>query len=508
MVQIFMDQITMDQITQVVGPYIPRIAAALGILVVGWLIALIVGALVRGLLRRTTIDNRLTAWFAGDAGAKDLHVESWISKGIYYLIMLFVLVAVFQTLGLTILTQPLNRLLTQIFEFAPRILGAGFLLIIAWILATVLRLVISKALTAAKLDERLKSEVGVEGEQQPSLAKSLADAVYWLTFLLFLPGVLNALAVQGLLEPIQAMVSKVAGFIPNLFTAGVILGVGWFVARIVQRVVSSLLSAVGLDALSEKGGLSAVLGAHRLSGVVGLVAYILIFLPVVIAALNALQMEAITVPASNMLTVILEAIPAIFGAVLVLTIAYLVGRVVSGLVANLLAGAGFNGILAKLGLGKEADEGSRTPSEIVGTLILVAIMLFAVTEAAGLIGFEVLSSLTSQFLVFAGRIVVGFIIFAIGLYLANFVHKTVLATGAAQAQLMALGARIAIVVLSGAMALRHMGLADEIVNLAFGMVLGAVAVALAIAFGLGGREFAASQLEGWLQSMKSDRSSK
>ena len=502
-----MKQLSMDQISQMVAPYIPRIAAALAILVVGWLIALIVAAIVRRLLRRTTIDNRLAAWVAGDEGVKDVRVENWIGRGIYYLIMLFVLVAVFQTLGLTILTEPLNRLLIQISEFAPRILGAGFLLIIAWILATVLRLVISKGLTAAKLDERLKSEVGVEGEAQAPLAKSFADAVYWLVFLLFLPGVLNALAVQGLLEPIQAMVDKVTDFIPNLFAAGVILGVGWFVARIVQRVVSGLLSAVGLDALSEKGGLSIALGTQRLSGVVGLVAYILILLPVVIAALDTLQMEAITVPASNMVTMILEAIPAIFGAVLVLTIAYLVGRVVSGLVANLLAGAGFNGILAKLGVGKEADEGARTPSAIVGTLILVAIMLFAVTEAAGLIGFGVLSSLTSQFLVFAGRIVVGLIIFAIGLYLANFVYKTILAVGAAQARLMALGTRIVIIVLSGAMALRHMGLADEIVNLAFGLVLGAVAVALAIAFGLGGREFAARHLEGWLQSMKSDRPS-
>ena len=500
--------VMMDRISQVAGCYIPQIAGALGILIVGWLIALIVAALLRALMRRTGLAQRVAAWFAGEGGTRDVHVDKWVGRGAYYLIMLFVLVAVFQTLDLPLLTEPLNRLLTRIFEFAPRILGAGLLLIIAWILASVLRLVIAKVLTTAKLDERLRGGIGEADEQRPPLARSLADAVYWLIFLLFLPGILNALAVEGLLEPIQAMVGKVAGFIPNLFTAAVILGVGWFVARIVQRVVSSLLSAVGLDALSEKGGLSAVLGTQRLSGVVGLVAYILIFLPVVIAALNALQMEAITVPASNMLTMILEAIPAIFGAVLVLTIAYLVGRVVSGLVANLLAGAGFNGILAKLGLGKETNNGSQTPSAIVGTLILVAIMLFAVTEAAGLIGFEVLSQLTSQFLVFAGRIVVGLVIFAIGLFLANFVHRTVLAAGAAQALLLALGARIAIIVLSGAMALRHMGLADEIINLAFGLILGAVAVALAIAFGLGGREFAARHLEGWLQSMKSEGPSK
>ena len=367
--------VMMDQIRQVAGLFIPQIAGALGILILGWLIALIVAALLRALMRRTGLAQRVAAWFAGEEGPRDVHVDNWVGRGAYYLIMLFVLVAVFQTLGLTLLTEPLNRLLTRIFEFAPRILGAGLLLIIAWVLASVLRLVIAKVLTAAKLDERLRGGIGEGDEQRPPLARSLTDAVYWLIFLLFLPGVLNALAVEGLLEPIQAMVGKVAGFIPNLFTAAVILGVGWFVARVVQRVVSSLLSAVGLDALSEKGGLSAVLGTQRLSGVVGLVAYILIFLPVVIAALNALQMEAITVPASNMLTMILEAIPAIFGAVLVLTIAYLVGRVVSGLVANLLAGAGFNGILAKLGLGKETNSGSRTPSAIVGTLILVAIMV-------------------------------------------------------------------------------------------------------------------------------------
>ena len=272
--------VMMDQISQVAGLFIPQIAGALGILIVGWLIALIVAALLRALMRRTGLAQRVAAWFAGEEGTRDVHVDKWVGRGAYYLIMLFVLVAVFQTLGLTLLTEPLNRLLTRIFEFAPRILGAGLLLIIAWVLASVLRLVIAKVLTAAKLDERLRGGIGEGDEQRPPLARSLADAVYWLIFLLFLPGVLNALAVEGLLEPIQAMVGKVAGFIPNLFTAAVILGVGWFVARIVQRVVSSLLSAVGLDALSEKGGLSAVLGTQRLSAVVGLVAYILIFLPV------------------------------------------------------------------------------------------------------------------------------------------------------------------------------------------------------------------------------------
>ncbi|MGA6993155.1 MAG: hypothetical protein WBX50_04575 [Candidatus Deferrimicrobiaceae bacterium] len=62
---------------------------------------------------------------------------------------------------------------------------------------------------------------------------------------------------------------------------------------------------------------------------------------------------------------------------------------------------------------------------------------------------------------------------------------------------------MAIPVLAGAMALRQMGLANEIIYIAFGMLLGAVAIAVAIAFGIGGRDIAAAELEKWVRSLKS-----
>ncbi len=130
-------------------------------------------------------------------------------------------------------------------------------------------------------------------------------------------------------------------------------------------------------------------------------------------------------------------------------------------------------------------------------------MLFATVEALGLLGFEALGDLIAQFLVFAGHIFLGLIIFAIGLYLANLASKTVLASGAAQAGLLAMAARLSIIVLAGAMALRQMGLANEIINLTFGLLLGAIAVAVAIAFGLGGRDIAARELAGWIQGIRS-----
>jgi hypothetical protein len=498
-------QVILDQITRLVGAYIPNLVAALAILIIGWLVALIVSAIVRGVLRRTTLDNRLARWIMGEEAAEGVEVEQQIARGVYYLIMLFVLIAFFQTLGLTLITEPLNQLLIQVFQYAPRLLGAGLLLLIAWIVASALKLIISRVLTAAKIDERLGSEAGLEEKRVP-LAQTLGNVLYWLVFLLFLPAVLSALELEGLLQPVQGMINQILGFLPNIFAAGLILAIGWFVARIVQQIVTNLLAAVGADRLSERVGLAPALGKQRLSGLLGLVVYVLILIPVLIAALNALALEAITRPASNMLNAILEAIPAIFAATLVLVIAYVVGRVVAGLITNLLTGVGFNAVLARLGLGKEPAEGERTPSEIVGYLVLVVIMLFAAIEASRLLGFVLLADLVAQFTAFAGQVILGLIIFAIGLYLANLAAKTVQASGMAQAGFLALAARVSILVLAGAMALRQMGLANEIINLAFGLLLGAIAVAVALAFGLGGRELAARELEEWRQSIKTEKS--
>lgn len=499
-----MGQIIVQQIGQLLGGSIPSIVAALAILIIGWLIALIASAAVKAALRRTNVDDRLARWIAGEERVKGIETEQLIGKGVFYLIMIFVLIAFFQTLGLTLITQPLNQLLTQLFDYVPRLLGAGVLLGLAWILASGLKLLVSRLLGATDLDERLGAKAGME--EGVSLAETLANAVYWLIFLLFLPAVLDALALQGLLAPVQDMLNQALGYLPNLFGAALILAVGWFIARIVQRIVTNLLSAIGTDRLSERLGLSQVLGEQTLSGVVGIVIYVLILIPVLIAGLDALALEAVTEPATNMLNAILAALPAIFGASLVLIIAYVVGKMVAGLITNLLAGIGFDAILGRLGLGGEAAEGERTASQVVGYLVLVGIMLFATIEAFSLLGFEQIADLVSQFTAFAGQVALGVIIFGIGLYLANLASGIVRDSDVGQAGLLAGLARGAILVFAGAMALRQMGLANEIVNLAFGLVLGAIAVAAALAFGLGGRGVAARQLEQWVPSDRSEPS--
>lgn len=481
-----------QQMSQILGGYVLQLLAAATILVVGWLAAVVVSRGLRWALRRADVDNRLARLSAeGEA----VPVAQWVSTGGFYIILLFVLVAFFQALGLTLITEPLNNFLNQVFAYAPRLIAPAILIAVAWVLARVLRFLVQRALTATQLDQRLSAEAGLEAGKQVPLSKTLGDTVYWLVFLLFLPAVLSTLALEGLLQPVQTMVNKVLAYLPNLLAAAVILLVGWFVARIVQRIVTGLLAAAGADRLSERVGLAAALGQQQLSGLVGLIVYVLILIPVLVSGLNALQLEAITQPASNMLNNILAAVPDIFAAAVLLGLSYVIARVVTGLIANVLEGIGFNRIPEVLGFKQYGTAGKTAPANVVATLVLVAIMLFATIEAFRLLDFDRVADLVAEFLIFASHIVLGLVIFGIGLYVANLVARTVLASKAQQAGLLATVARVAILLLAGAMALRQMGLANEIINMAFGLIVGAVVVAAAIAFGIGGREVAARALE-------------
>jgi hypothetical protein len=324
-------------------------------------------------------------------------------------------------------------------------------------------------------------------------------------WLLFLPMILDALALGGLLVPIQLMIAEIFSFLPNLLAAAVILIVGWFLARILQRIVTNLLLAMGSERLSERIGLSKVLGKQGLAGLIGLLVFILVLIPVLLAALQALNIEAVTQPVSAMLGQILSALPALLGAALILVIAYILGKVIADLVTNLLTAIGFNSVLVRLGIGKEPAEGERTPSEVVGYLVLVAIMLFAIIEASQILNFALMAEIVTGFTIFAGHVVLGLVIFGIGIYLANLAFKSVMASGISYRKILARVAQIAILIFAGAMGLLQMGIANEIINLAFGLLLGAIAVAVALAFGLGGREAAGREIEKWTESMRSEK---
>jgi hypothetical protein len=480
---------------------------ALVILLVGWIVALIIRNLLRRWLNRTKLDDKMAQVFTDAGETKPIDAAKWISNIVYYLLLLIVFVAFFERLGLRAVTIPLNAFLTAIWAWLPSLLAAGVILLGAWILATLVRWLLRTLFDRLKLDQHIASSADLEeeGKERPSIGHAIGEAAYWLIFLLFLPPFLDALGLQSLMVPVQGMIDQVLGYLPNILWAAAILLVGWFVARVVRRVIVSLLVAIGADGLGERIGLNAALGERQtLSGLLGLIVYVLIMLVVLVSALDALAIEAISGPATAMIETILDAVPGIVGAIVVLVIAYYVAKLVGDLVANLLTGVGFDRLLVWLNLGDEPEEGQRTPSEVVGYLVLVIIMLLAITGAAELLGFRGMSVYVSVILAFVARIAVALVVFAIGLYLANVARKAIVALIGAKGNLLGNIAWVAIVFFSGALALGMTGISESIVNLAFGLSLGAVAFAAALAFGLGGREVAGRELENMVGSLKEE----
>lgn len=509
-------QVTLRQgVTDVQGAFqqviefLPRLLGATAIVVVGWLMAAIAAKAAKNLLHKTEIDNKIAAGVTGQEKVPQL--EALISGLVYWSILLLTIVAVLQILGLEVASRPLNNFLEQLIGFVPKILGATIFLTTAWLLATVVKLLTIRGLEAIKLDQRLQETQDPANTNQLSLTHTIANSLYWLIFLLFLVPVLDTLGLDQALQPLQTLINQLLSIIPNILAAGLIATVGWFLANVAKRVITNLLATTGVDNLGTRFGVSPANGVQSLSGILGTIAYILILIPIAIASLNALKIDAISQPAIAMLQQILNTLPSIFTATGILIVAYFLGRFVGDLVTSVLTSIGFNNIFTLLGLPApttpkitdgEPVTPTRTPSELGGIVVLVGIMLFATLAAVDILNIPALTSLVQSIVIVLGKILAGLVVFAIGLFLANLAFNIISSSGSSQSKILAQVARISIIALVSAMALQQIGVAPDIVNLAFGLLFGAIAVAIAIAFGLGSREIAQEQVREWLDSFK------
>jgi len=480
---------------ETLGNLLLRLALALIVLLVGWLIAKLISGIVRRLLARIGIDRRINKT-AGETSVPQL--EEGIASLVFWFLMLFVLLGFFQVLGLAVITTPLNALLDVIMGWVPMLVAAGILTLVAWLVARILRGIVQGALRTAGVDKKVADQTG---DKSLPLSTTIGEAVYWLVWLLFLPAILGALGMQSLLVPLQAMFTQFLTFLPLLAAAAVILIVGWFVAKIIRRIVVSFLVAIGTDKFSERVGLTRVMGKQTLSGLIGMLVFIVVLIPIIMASLSALGLTALTAPLSAMLASVLLALPTLLAAFAVVVVAWVVARLIGDLVASLLEGVGFDNILSNLGITRAPATAKWTPSKVVGLIVMVAIILLGVQVAVGMLNWAPLTLLVTQFIVLAARVIIGLIIFALGLWLANTLASAVMETEFPQKSLAAMFVRVSVIVLATAMALQAMNLASTIVNLAFGLTLAGIALAVGLAFGLGGRETAEIQLGKWYKAL-------
>ena len=364
------------------------------------------------------------------------------------------------------------------------IIAAILIGLIGWLFASIFRDLVAKALAKTRLDQKLSTNAGVK-----PMSGTIADIVYWFILLLVLTMVLGRLGLNGLFMPLTNMIDKTFSFLPNALLAAFVFFIGFVAARAVRGIVTNLVAGFNIQALATKAGINE---KNSLPTIAGSLSFMLVIIPFTIAALDALKVEAISRPATNMLNKVLESLPNVFTAAAILVVTYYVVRMLAGIVKNILANTQIDTLPAKLGL--QSALGEKKVSDLVGCAILFFAMLFAGIAAADLLGFEAISGIIAMFIAFGSQIILGAVILTIGFWLAGIIAGVV-ERSEQGSKFLANIVRVLIMGLVLAMGLKAMGIADSIVNLAFGLTLGAVAVAFALAFGLGGRDAAARLLK-------------
>ncbi|HEY8434622.1 MAG TPA: mechanosensitive ion channel [Sphingomicrobium sp.] len=393
----------------------------------------------------------------------------------------------------------------QTMYWGPKILIAILILVATWVVARAVGWVLRKAIDRSPA---LKKHVtGTPDETVGHQLGVIAKLIIWLVGIM---AALRFLGVGQILAPINDLVTEIFAFLPHLIAAGLIFFVGLVVARIVRRLVETVLVAANVDGLLARIGIGSTEGTVRtppeavppgtapastrasIARAAGVLVYALIIIPVAIAALQALEITSISAPATAMLDQILAAIPHVLAAALWIGIAFVAGRFLKTIIEAILPPTGFDDAIRSTGVLPPAA----FPSRIVANIAMIAVILAAAIEAASQLGGGTVAIFLAQVTELGGKVIFGSLIIVVGIFLARIISGLV-ASGTGEGGYAQTLVRYAIIALFTAIGLTFMGLADQIVMLAFGLILGSAAVACALAFGLGGRDAAARVLERW-----------
>lgn len=383
----------------------------------------------------------------------------------------------------------LRNFIDSINESLPGVLGAVIVLVVGWLFALLVRRIVHGLMKRTEWDERLLGNTIVDTN------KFIANFVYYILLFIILIVVLELLGVSYVLDPIKGMYQGFIEFIPKIIVSIITFFVGYVVAKFVSNLVKMAGSVI--DRLANKIGFKET---EKLVYFIQQIVFFIILIPIAIQALNALDLDAITTPANNVLHVMLDSVPNIIGAILIITIFVLGGGFITSFVKDLLANVGIDKLIDRLQL--KAVLGEQKLSSIVSSILYFFIVFFGVISGVEMLGLDRLAEVLHTILNLSGNVLFGLIILVMGNFLGSIIYKSM--SGSDNAFVAGI-ARVAIIGLFLAIALRTMGIANSIVELAFGLTLGAIAVAVALSYGLGGREAAGKHMEQILKKFQNKK---
>lgn len=482
--------------------WLPDLLIGLLILLLGFIIAKIVEGAVSKTLSKFKVNEKL-----GTTDSK-WNIEKVISKVVFYGILLLAFIMFFNIMNMSLIATPFVSIYTG---FAGAILGvlkAALILFIAWVLALVVKKFV--LLAGNKVDiNKYGAKIGITSDEENKFkwVENAANIVFYLILLLFMPAVLHALGLSGVSGPFEGLLQGFLSFIPKLVGAAIIFAVGFIIAKMIRTILTKFLESIGIDRFADKLKVSTFIKGTSISKLVGTIAFILIMIPVTISSLEALDLRGISEPAIAMLNDIVTMLPKIVVAIVLVLIGMFIAKWVKGIIVALLENLGINSLFSKMGV-RQSRASTLSFADIIGTVVQVVIILLFVVEALQVVNLSFMVTLATGVFAYLPMVLAAVIILAVGFWLATLAERfvgSVMTTATGAPHVLRYVAKYAILAFALFMALSQLGIAPSIINAAFILILGGVALAFGLAFGLGGREHASrylSEMESSLQDVE------
>lgn len=217
-------------------------------------------------------------------------------------------------------------------------------------------------------------------------------------------------------------------------------------------------------------------------------------------------LDAVMLSITAALVTFLSFIPAIIGAIVILVIGWIIAGFLGKLVTMVLSRIGFDRAAARTGISDfMARAGWREggASRLIGELVKWFVRLLFLEAAAEAVHLTAVTAVLNQVVLFIPNLIVALVVIMIGALIARFVADLVRGSasemGFGSPNLLASIARVAIIGFAVLIAVNQIGVAATLINTLFGAIVFALALAVGLAFGLGGRDTAAQMWKGWYQ---------
>lgn len=373
------------------------------------------------------------------------------------------------------------------------ILNALIILLLAFIIATIAKKLTFKLLKRLKLFKKLDDK----NKDKHSLINMLSNLVFLIIFLLFVQDIFKILGIQIITTQLYNFLNIILEYLPNILAAIIVLLIGIFIAKIIRQLLLPIFERIKINKLQELAGFE-INNTENLSSVLSYVIYILLIIPVIISSLSILNINAISVPAINALSIIFNFIPNIIFATVILIIGFFISKFFGNIIFKLLIMSDIDSKLAKILPSNNIIQKIKI-SKAIKILTKIIIYIIFIVESLDILQLSILTTIGSVIINYIPILLTAIILIGIAIFLSGLIEKF-LEDKISNLTINVVKSTIYIVITF--MILNHLGIATEIVNSAFIIILSALGIAFAIAFGIGGREFASNILKKLENSIK------